>query len=544
MMKRSPQRRMARQSSTPLQRRIQRSQSPKLGATGFGARKRSFPRDLYRFYIRNSPLVLLTLLGTILVIHSRINRAEAPTIHSPELPMTKEYDATILLRAEDNFDSRKLTALRIEATKHLSDYSETSNPVIPRSVYKPKASQPLRVILIGRKEGPLSAPAESSQQYFPADLFLDGLDRSDYLKVIQWIEYDPLNRTTRIHQYHSNPRHETLLVAADWAALSRDCHALERVWEEAALHGAVSNRTNVFFLYMDLSASSQTVVCPRVQDSIPKSRIRIARRGITKGRHWNQTKGWIEPGCVQPNEGSIVSGGPTLHLPYFLRESLVTKLESVAASLGVTTTKSFVQSTQRRKNDVSHFWRKADYSHYSFLRRLVGTRIMESNWSRKIRWLVRTLGDGDALEVHQVDQDYVAGMVGSKIVVIAQKDEWEDHYRLMEALASGALILSDVMLAPPNGLKNRTNIIFYDSPASLIRLIEYYTDSKQEKKRLAIAQRGFEFALGRHRSWQRMESMLFGTALTQVDKPGEAAPQRKHPPKATARHNTTKVATA
>jgi hypothetical protein len=535
MLKRSLQLTSAKKPAAVVQNRLRFPRGSPNGGS-HGQRKRSFPQDLCRFYVRNSPLVLLTLLGTILVIHWRLNQVEPGTqpshFHGPAVH-------------ENGSDARSLAATADEATKHFSDYSVVLHPVIPRSVYHPKASQPLRVIFMGRKEGPLSAPAESSQNYFPADLFLDGLDRSAYLKVIQWIEYDPIHRTVQTHNYHSSPHHEPLVVVVDWAGFSRDCHALERAWKDSALASLVTERDNVYLLFLDISASAKTVACSNLLDWIPKERIRIARRGIIHGRHWNQTKGWIETGHVEPNDGSVLSGGPLLHLPYFLREAFVTQLEAVAKSGGVDVAALVLKGP--RKTDISHFWRKGDYSHYSFLRQLIGSQVIEfdeSVPSKHLRWTVRIIGDGDAMEVHQVDPEYVAGLVSSKIVVIAQKDEWEDHYRLMESLASGALVLSDVMLAPPNGLKNRTNIVFYDSPSSLRQLLKYYTDPQQTEKSASIARKGFEYAMGRHRSWHHMEAILFGTPLTIVDKPTEAAPHRIHPPKASNSHAYVMVATA
>jgi hypothetical protein len=44
----------------------------------------------------------------------------------------------------------------------------------------------------------------------------------------------------------------------------------------------------------------------------------------------------------------------------------------------------------------------------------------------------------------------------SKIVVVAQADEWEDHDdRLMEAMTSGAMVLFDSLIAPPTVLKRK-----------------------------------------------------------------------------------------
>jgi spore maturation protein CgeB len=119
--------------------------------------------------------------------------------------------------------------------------------------------------------------------------------------------------------------------------------------------------------------------------------------------------------------------------------------------------------------------------------------------------------------------DYIQTFMSSKIVGVAQRVECEDQYRLMKSLASGAFVLTDPMVAPPEGLVNNTNCIVYENLSSLKRLIRYYL--KHESKRQAIAKRGYTLALG-HQSWHRIETILFGRPLTQVGQPTKLAPQR------------------
>jgi spore maturation protein CgeB len=113
---------------------------------------------------------------------------------------------------------------------------------------------------------------------------------------------------------------------------------------------------------------------------------------------------------------------------------------------------------------------------------------------------------------------------------VSQSDEYEDHDdRLFEALASGALVLADEMVAPPVGLKNKTNIIFFNGTDVLDSLIRFYL--KHSELRQKIARHGMEYALGRHRSWHVLEKLLFGKALTRTDKApldAEGPAKRKH----------------
>ena len=113
-------------------------------------------------------------------------------------------------------------------------------------------------------------------------------------------------------------------------------------------------------------------------------------------------------------------------------------------------------------------------------------------------------------------------MIRTKIIVVAQRDEWEGHLRLMEALASGAMVIADKTLAMPSGLVDGESIVLYDSAQSLKDAIYYYLNPKNDKERLSIAKRGWEVAMGRHRSWHRVEEIIFGKPQSQVDQPLEA----------------------
>jgi hypothetical protein len=131
------------------------------------------------------------------------------------------------------------------------------------------------------------------------------------------------------------------------------------------------------------------------------------------------------------------------------------------------------------------------------------------------------------MENNMIRIEYVQELIGTKIVVVAQRDEWEGHLRLLEALASGALVIADKALAMPNGLHDRKSIVLYDSALSLKEAIMYYLNPKNDKERLSIARRGWETAMGRHRSWHRVEEIIFGKPLTQVDRPFDLAPAKR-----------------
>ena len=121
-------------------------------------------------------------------------------------------------------------------------------------------------------------------------------------------------------------------------------------------------------------------------------------------------------------------------------------------------------------------------------------------------------------------------------MVITQRDEWEDHYRLMESLASGALVMTDPMVALPAGLIDNVNIIVYNSTKTLKELIKYYLKPENKKQRKRIALNGYKLVMGRHRCWHRLEELLFGRPLTNVDQPDAEAPEKEKRLKSTAWH--------
>ena len=100
------------------------------------------------------------------------------------------------------------------------------------------------------------------------------------------------------------------------------------------------------------------------------------------------------------------------------------------------------------------------------------------------------------------------GLTNHKIVVVAQRDRWEGHYRLMEALSGGALVMSDPMHPFPYLILDGENIVVYSSLDDLKEKIRYYI--RNERERLEIAARGHHVAMNHHRSWHVMERIVLG----------------------------------
>lgn len=121
---------------------------------------------------------------------------------------------------------------------------------------------------------------------------------------------------------------------------------------------------------------------------------------------------------------------------------------------------------------------------------------------------------GEAVRIGRrgVTSAYIDALLDSKINVVTQRDNWEDHYRLFEALVTGGMVITDKMLSLPEGLKNGTNIIECISQEDLRAKILYYLSHPDE--RIEIARQGRLLAMSRHRSWHRIEEIIFGTPMS------------------------------
>ncbi|GAX28614.1 hypothetical protein FisN_1Hh595 [Fistulifera solaris] len=497
-----------------------RLRAPKGSPNGGAKRRRSLQEDAMGWFARYYHWFILSVLLTFITLHwllelekSLANNESLPEVfmsppprvepltHGSVSAFGRKYNPNVLLD-QDTIGKKSQKKELSASSNQVSPALPAAEPFIPN--YTPTASRPLRTIFLGRADEnhPFFTTASTSQ-YYIYDQLLDGLDRSPFFKVVQAHLYNPLDWTVTSKDFHSLPIDEPTLIVVDWAPLQRDCHVLDQMLEGLK---QLAERENIYLLYIDVSPSTKTVTCP--VPFIPKERTRVAKRGIIEGRHWNSAGKWVEPGAIAVPEN-------VLHFPHYLRQEFVDVMNTMET---------------RRKNDIAHFWRKGDYSHYSLLRRRVGQILKDydgKHTDKHLRIIIRTIGDETSLPYDEIEPDYVEALLSTRIVVIAQRDEWEDHYRLMESLAGGALVLSDAMLAPPPGLQNGTHLVFYDSSSSLRSLLDYYTTHAEERD--AIAANGQAYALGTQRSWHALERVVFGAVLTQVESIEDEAPKRKHP---------------
>lgn len=83
-----------------------------------------------------------------------------------------------------------------------------------------------------------------------------------------------------------------------------------------------------------------------------------------------------------------------------------------------------------------------------------------------------------------VQKEYVELLSKSKIVVHCSPDGWEGDYRTMEAISSGALVLTNKLINPHPWFEDKKNIVYYNSISHMFRLINYYLLNENKAKEI------------------------------------------------------------
>jgi hypothetical protein len=229
-------------------------------------------------------------------------------------------------------------------------------------------------------------------------------------------------------------------------------------------------------------------------------RVRIARRSIVVNRHWMYESG-MDLGLVRDNHGT--AAGPILHMSYCVRNDIVQEIMLQTSSPLET----------HRPLDVVHLWDKdKSYSEFGEYRNQVSALVQNMDGhivnGKRLSISTKVVGGSSHEGRRFAHEEYVATLLRSKIVVVTQRDMWEDSYRLMEAFASGAMVLADFMLAPPRGILDGLHLKFFSSTQELEKLITYYLFNEQDRGN--ISESGFREAMIRHRAWHRLDEVVFG----------------------------------
>lgn len=205
-------------------------------------------------------------------------------------------------------------------------------------------------------------------------------------------------------------------------------------------------------------------------------------------------------------------------LEHCLEDELSKKME-----VGVANNNPLDMASLDRPYDISHFWKVGnDDNHTSVIRDAVNDVVRslgDIHAPDKGPSIMKTFADqfGEDLGSFKsinVTCPLAREMLQYKILVVAQKDKYEGHYRLMDALLSGALVMTDPISSLPLFLEDRINIVVYRSPAELKRSLKFYLLRDNEAERIEIGRRGREIALRHHSPAAWVERMVFGNWST------------------------------
>lgn len=255
--------------------------------------------------------------------------------------------------------------------------------------------------------------------------------------------------------------------------------------------------------------------CDDVEQAVGRDFVQYSKRSLVEDRHWNNDKEWVELG---KRFNQTIPHGPVYHhIPLVVRTDTIQNLQTALQSRGMNLFDRL--ETLDRPVDVTHLWptNPSDEGSgvgdvKSKLRTLVSKTVLELGNQTGLKVYVGLAGDAVGKGRRGVSSAYIEALLSTKIVMVTQRDRWEDHYRLFEALTSGAMVMTDRMLSLPAGLQNGTSIVEFGSAIEMRSLLQYYIQNRDE--RLKIAREGRHVAMMRHRTWHRMEEIIFGRALT------------------------------
>lgn len=250
--------------------------------------------------------------------------------------------------------------------------------------------------------------------------------------------------------------------------------------------------------------------CDKIEKEMGPGFVKYSQRSIVSGRTFSKSIDWVRHG--QRLKDHVLA--KYRHMPYFVRTDTIEELSNVLRQQYNLTLASPIERLER-SIDVTHFWplnMKGVKNIHCKLRKKVSQVVSSTGHENNLTTYIDLAGKATKKGRNKVHSAYVETMLMSKIIVVTQRDKWEDHYRLFEAVVSGSMILTDRMLSLPHGLENGTSIVEYDSADDLKSKILYYIRHPDE--RIEIARKGREVAMKQHRTWHRVEEIIFGKPMS------------------------------
>jgi Glycosyl transferases group 1 len=377
----------------------------------------------------------------------------------------------------------------------IQDYNPDNHPIFT-------GTQTINVRLFTEVFGGQTSPMNECKH-----ILYDGLSKSDVIKL-QGVTYTLANKCKK-DNWNESWKDDDLWVL-DSHHILESCDIIFD-WMQQTLTARNNKKWKILAVdYGD--AHDKVYECEKLAKAA-EGWYFVAKRSIEVGREWDE-------GLQFPRRGSLTksTSKSIMHSPYPARTDVAREIANVVTKKGLS---SPVDVNLLRDLDVSHFYARqtnvGTKAYFDNLRNGINSilRFMDGmvlGNNRKLTTFCGLAGKDKKLGRNVVSPEYINTMLRSKIIVVAQRDAWSDHYRLMEALSSGAMILADETLILPRGLRHGESLIMFHSYSDLREKLLYYLQHDEE--RLLVAKKGWDIAMGYHRSWHAMESLIFGHPIT------------------------------
>jgi hypothetical protein len=267
------------------------------------------------------------------------------------------------------------------------------------------------------------------------------------------------------------------------------------------------------------SSSFHKSGCPeRISSLVGPQNQYLAMRNLVNHRNFG-CMSMTEPTCYnesqsftdlygEPWDYSLMSFKKHIHngciakVDFPVRESLLTRIDARVGQQ---------ELDQFRTKGVGHFWNIELNDKYGQLRNRVTEAIGELiERSKNVTGTAGLVSKRGKTGRVSVSDDYVEALLEHKIVVVCQRDHWEGHLRLMEALVGGGLVLTDPMIHMPAGFVDGKDIIIYNSLKDLKDKIRYYLSPEGSSSRVKIARAGRRLALEHHKKEHVCNRLAYG----------------------------------
>lgn len=188
---------------------------------------------------------------------------------------------------------------------------------------------------------------------------------------------------------------------------------------------------------VDWSDQTKAPSCPQIEETMGREWVNYYIRNVITSRRWNDTTQWVDVGYKR-DLSSFQQEQYYHHVPLFVRTDTVQALDTVLREKYNMNLASPIERLADRNVDVSHFWPCDEIgvkeTRHAKLRHQVSSVIAELGNSSSLHVFVGLAGSALQAGRRNVKEEYIEAMLHSKIVVVSQRDDWEDHYRLFEAL--------------------------------------------------------------------------------------------------------------